>query len=51
MTVRRDRRHAHRHGRGSARRLDRSTHVEIESAYVHKVISADMGGFFTACLG
>jgi len=24
---------------------DRSTHVEIESAYVHKLVSADMGGF------
>jgi hypothetical protein len=30
---------------------DRSTHVEIESAYVHKVISADMGGFLQNCLG
>jgi hypothetical protein len=29
---------------------DRSTHVEIESAYVHKVISADMGGFLANCL-
>jgi hypothetical protein len=29
---------------------DRSTHVEIESAYVHKVVSADMGGFLSACL-
>jgi hypothetical protein len=29
---------------------DRSTHVEIESAYAHKVISADMGGFLTACI-
>lgn len=30
---------------------DRSTHVEIESAYVHKIISADMGGFLQNCLG
>jgi hypothetical protein len=29
---------------------DRSTHVEIESAYVHKVVSADMGGFLTNCI-
>jgi len=29
---------------------DRSTHVEIESAYVHKVISADMGGFMESCI-
>jgi len=29
---------------------DRSTHVEIESAYVHKVISADMGGFLQNCI-
>jgi hypothetical protein len=29
---------------------DRSTHVEIESAYVHKIISPDMGGFLTACI-
>lgn len=29
---------------------DRSTHVEIESAYVHKVISADMGGFLANCI-
>jgi hypothetical protein len=29
---------------------DRSTHVEIESAYVHKVISADMGGFLSGCI-
>jgi hypothetical protein len=29
---------------------DRSTHVEIESAYVHKVISADMGGFLQGCI-
>jgi hypothetical protein len=29
---------------------DRSTHVEIESAYVHKVISADMGGFMSGCI-
>ena len=29
---------------------DRSTHVEIESAYVHKVISADMGGFLSQCI-
>jgi hypothetical protein len=29
---------------------DRSTHVEIESAYVHKVVSADMGGFLTQCI-
>jgi hypothetical protein len=29
---------------------DRSTHIEIESAYVHKVISADMGGFLTAVI-
>ena len=29
---------------------DRSTHVEIESAYVHKVISADMGGFLASCI-
>jgi hypothetical protein len=29
---------------------DRSTHVEIESAYVHKIISPDMGGFMTSCI-
>ena len=29
---------------------DRSTHVEIESAYVHKVISPDMGGFLAGCI-
>ena len=29
---------------------DRSTHVEIESAYVHKVISADMGAFMSGCI-
>jgi hypothetical protein len=29
---------------------DRSTHVEIESAYVHKVISGDMGGFLSQCI-
>jgi hypothetical protein len=29
---------------------DRSTHVEIESAYCHKVISADMGGFMQGCI-
>ena len=29
---------------------DRSTHVEIESAYVHKVVSADMGGFLASCI-
>jgi hypothetical protein len=29
---------------------DRSTHVEIESAYVHKIVSADMGGFMSGCI-
>ncbi|HEY6272625.1 MAG TPA: hypothetical protein VIX19_11615 [Terriglobales bacterium] len=29
---------------------DRSTHVEIESAYAQKVISPDMGGFFSSCI-
>jgi hypothetical protein len=29
---------------------DRSTHVEIESAYVHKIVSADMGGFMAGCI-
>jgi len=29
---------------------DRSTHVEIESAYAQKVISPDMGGMFLSCI-
>jgi hypothetical protein len=29
---------------------DRSTHVEIESAYVHKLVSPDMGGFMSDCI-
>lgn len=29
---------------------DRSTHVEIESAYVHKIVSPDMCGFMSACI-
>lgn len=29
---------------------DRSTHVEIESAYAQKLISPDMGGFMQSCI-
>jgi hypothetical protein len=29
---------------------DRSTHIEIESAYAQKVVGADMGGFLQGCI-